>query len=523
MKDAKTVIALGTKLFEGKRTLDTLWQEVSEQFYPERAIFTLKRDLSDEFASHLMTSAPVLARRDLAESFSSMLRRGKWFHLRTEREDVEDFAVKQWLEYATEVQFRAMSDRQAHFKKAAKLADNDYAAFGQAVMQITLNRERDRLLYRTWHLKDCAWSEDADGNIDQLHRKWTPRVDQLVAMFGEDKIHQQLRDMLANDVRKTNRLREVECRHVVMPGEDRKWCSMYIDVENEHVMEYVELDRFEYVIPRWAMSGSQYAHSPAVMVALPDARLIQAVTLTLLEAGERYVNPPMMATQDVVRSDIQLFAGGVTWVDSDYDERLGEALRPMTQDKGAFPVAFNIHEDIRHALAEAFYLNKLSLPPMQGHEMTATEVRERVQEYIRQALPLFEPLEEEYNAAVCDSTFELLFANGAFGPREDIPPKLLGEETRFQFETPLKAAEDSEKAANFDQLMTLLERGMAAESTLPASIDFHKAFREAIEGVGVPTDWQFSESETADRVEQMQQMQMAQQAMAMAQEGAAPQ
>lgn len=519
---AKVIIALGNRLFEQKTPLLTLWQEMAEQFYPERADFTVKRVISDEFASHLNNSAPLLARRDLADAISSMLRRGKWFHARAQREDIEDHAAKKWLENATEVQARAMNDRMAQLKRATKTADNDYVSFGQAAMQLTTNKERDRLLYRTWHLRDCTWSEDSDGTIGQFHRNWNPRMDELAEMFGDD-IHQQLKSAIQNDVRGTNRLREVRCRHVVKRGYDRKWCSMYIDLENEHIMEVVELDRFEYIIPRWAMAGSQYAHSPAVMTALPDARLIQAISLTLLEAGERYVRPPMLAMEEVIRSDIQLFSGGVTWVDSSMLEQKGldHALRPLNQDKAAYPVGFQIHDDTRAAIAEAFYLNKLTLPPLRGHDMTATEVRERVQEYIRQALPLFEPLEDEYNGALCENTFELLFQYGAFGPRSDIPQSLRNQEVRFEFETPLKDAEDSEKAAHFDELVIRLTESMNVDKTLLAEVDFHKAFREAAEGSGAPSDWLFSENEATKRVDQMQQQAAMQEAAEMAQEATA--
>jgi hypothetical protein len=42
--------------------------------------------------------------------------------------------------------------------------------------------------------------------------------------------------------------------------------------------------------------------------------------------------------------------------------------------------------------------------------MTAYEVGQRIQEYIRGALPLFEPMEMEYNGALCERTFEILQA-----------------------------------------------------------------------------------------------------------------
>ena len=41
----------------GKRTsLLLLWQDIAENFYPERADFTYQRSLGQEFASNLMLS-----------------------------------------------------------------------------------------------------------------------------------------------------------------------------------------------------------------------------------------------------------------------------------------------------------------------------------------------------------------------------------------------------------------------------------------------------------------------------------
>jgi hypothetical protein len=136
----------------------------------------------------------------------------------------------------------------------------------------------------------------------------------------------------------------------------------------------------------------------------PRRALIQAITATLLEAGEKFTNPPMIAVQEAIRSDVAIYAGGITWVDKDYDERLGEVLRPLTQDKSGMPIGREMQNDTRAMIAEAFYLNKLSMSnPKRGKaEMTAFEVGQMVQEYIRNALPIFEPMEMEYNGAICE-------------------------------------------------------------------------------------------------------------------------
>jgi hypothetical protein len=75
----------GTELFSKRSSLLSFWQEVAENFYPERADFTMVRNIGQDFASNLMTSYPILARRDLGNAISAILRPSgkKWLHIRT--------------------------------------------------------------------------------------------------------------------------------------------------------------------------------------------------------------------------------------------------------------------------------------------------------------------------------------------------------------------------------------------------------------------------------------------------------
>jgi hypothetical protein len=401
--NSKDLVEMGQGLFTKRSSLLLLWQEIAENFYPERADFTYQRYLGMDFGAHLMTSYPVLCRRDLGDQLGTMLRptAKEWAHVVPVDTRLEDNDTKRWLEWASGLMRRAMYDPDSLFTKATKQADHDFATFGQAVMSVRLNRNNDTLLYNTWHLRDVAWFENADGKIGGVFRKWKPGARDLKRLFGA-KVHQQIDQMLQQN----KPLEEVECVHMIVDAElfdgaakGRPYWSIYYDVTHQHEMEAVPVWNPEYAIPRWfTVSGSQYANSPAVVAALPEARLIQAMTYTLLEAGEKVVNPPMIATQDVVRSDVAVFAGGMTWVDRDYDERLGEALRPMNIDAKGMPLGVEMQKDSRGMIAQAFFLNKLAMPN-RGPEMTAYEVGQRIQEYIRGALPIFEPMEMEYNGA----------------------------------------------------------------------------------------------------------------------------
>jgi hypothetical protein len=301
------------------------------------------------------------------------------------------------------------------------------------------------------------------------------------------------------------------------------YVSLYYDVQHEKVIEEVGVYDPIYVIPRWqTVSGSQYAYSPATVAALPDARLIQAMTYTLLEAGEKFTNPPMIAVEEAIRSDVAVYAGGITWVDKGYDERLGEVLRPLTQDKSGMPIGREMQMDTRAMIAEAFFLNKLSMQqPERGKaEMTAFEVGQMVQEYIRNALPIFEPMEMEYNGAICDMTFNKLMRAGAFGSPYDMPRSLRGAEVEFRFESPLHDAIESEKGNKLLQAKAMLADAIALDPANADVMDSQTALREALLGVGVPARWVRSEDEVQQRSQARAKAASLQQTLANVTQGA---
>jgi len=512
--DVKQLIDRANNLLGKRFDLLNLWQTIADNFYVERATFTVTRSLGTEFADHLMTSYPLMVRRDLGNQFSGMLRptTKNWFHMSTEGAQ-KSLRAKAWLEWATGVQKRAMYDRRARFVRATKEGDHDFAAFGQCVISVELNPSRDGLLYRCWHLRDVAWCEGATGEIDTVVRKWKPTLTTLNQYFP-GKLSMKMLQMLEKDP-----YQEVNCLHIVVPSDTyhgekvlrTKFVSLFVNVDDNSVLEERGMHTMSYVIPRWqTVSDSQYAYSPATVCALPDARLLQAMTLTLLEAGEKAVNPPMIGVQEAIRSDMQLFAGGFTAVDAAYDERLGEVLRPLVQDKSGLPFGLEVQGDIKTSLMDAFYLNKLNLPPVDTKAMTAYEVSQRVSEYIRQALPLFEPLETDYNGAICETSFDIMLRSGGFGPVDSMPEELSEQEIQFRFESPLQEAVERQKASVFIEAKGLVAEAVALDPSSAAIIRAPEALREALLGIGFSAANMRDEEEIAE-IQAAQEQAMQQQ------------
>lgn len=524
--NARQLRDLADSVFTKKAALNSFHQEVAEHFYPERADFTIKRTLSEDFAGSITTSYTTLCRRDLGDQIGTMLRNTNkpWFHMVASDMRREDHAAKTWLEWASGTMRRAMYAPQTLFTRATSQGDHDFAAFGQCVITVRLNRDADDLLFRCWHLRDVAWIENEDGKLCAIFRRWKPTYRQLVRMFDRPgaSVHRKVLERAKKVPHE-----EIECYHFMVAcdmydGDDKgvPWRSVYYDCQNQHEMESVAQKGREYVIPRWlTVSGSQYAHSPATVAALPESRLLQAMTATLLEAGEKVVNPPIIATEQAVRSDVGLYAGAITWVDREYDERLGDALRPLLQDSRGMPLSMDMQRDSRALLAQCFYLNKLTLP-MQAGDMTATEVSQRVQEYIRNALPLFEPMEATYNGELCEEVFDVMLRSGGFGSPYDMPESLRDADVRFRFASPLHDTIEQQKGQKMLEVSQLLAQAAAMDKSVYGVVDAKVAFRDALAGIGVPTKWTRSEQVVRDMEEQQAAQAQAQQMLATLQSGA---
>lgn len=474
-------------------------QEISDNFYPERADFTRIRTLGEDMASHLMSSYPLMVRRDLQNAVSTMLRPvGEvWFEAQAKREDivVQDQQAKIYLEWCRDVMWRVMYDRKSNFVRASKEGDGDFVTFGQCVKQVTPNKNYDGIVYRCWHLKDCAWAEGVDGDINTLHRKWEPTLQQLNDQF-RDKNDPKVKAEL--DKPNADKYRPATARHIIIPADQYEFktrmpfVSVYIDVEHEHVIEEVGCPTMGgYIIPRWVTvsGGWQYAFSPATVCALPDARLIQAMARVLLEAAEIAIYPPSLAMENTIRGDINRYASGITWVDAKYAGKLQDAMVPMTTPNGQnVNVGAEMQQSIREMLSDAFFLNKLNLPTPDG-KMTAFEVNQRVQEYIRNATPLFEPIEFEDNGRTCEETFSLLMRMGAFGGPQNIPDSLQGQEVQFTFKNPLTEAIGQAKLMKFQQTGQLIQAAMQLDPGAGAEVDARTALRDTLDGIETPAKW----------------------------------
>ncbi|CAN7293916.1 portal protein [Neorhizobium sp. LjRoot104] len=535
-KAGRDLLEIDGRMFAAKESIDSLHQEIAEFFYPERANFTQEITYGQEFASHLTDFSPVLIRRELGNAIGSMVRPAdrEWFKAATSNPDVaRRRGPSMFLEFMTTVNRSILYSNDSNYRRAAGQNEQDFATFGMGWTQVSYNKARDNLMFRTHHGKDCAGSEGPDGRVDHVHRKCDMTAHAMAYWFGESELPQPVK----NALKKKDTTSKFKLRHIFIPVDKyepyrkfpkgAKWADVYV-TEGGKILQEQPAFTFDYIVDRWqTVSGMFYAFSPATIIALPQARMIQRMAMSIIEAAEKTLDPPVIAMEDVVTSPIDLSSRGVTYIDSEYDERLGPAIR--TVDFGKNPgLGVDALTDARGLLADAFYINKLQpMAALQGRDITAYQASQVVQEYIRNALPLFEPIEDEWTGRTLDLVTEKVMRAGGYGPVDangvpvDMPEELLGQNLVYEFNNSLKEARDRQTINAFHESGDLIAKAMQLDPTMVVEVDVRQSFRDAFQSVpGGHADWLVDAEQAAQSRAQAQAAQAQQSMMQQVGQGA---
>ncbi len=420
------------------------WQSLAELLRTERADFTTMPEPGGVRHGKVYDSTPQQAVRGLASALDGLLkgRQTRWFRIKSEEPGVSDDAdVAAWLREVDGLMWRAIFDEKAHFSDRSFEVDLDLVTFGTGVLFVEEIVGRG-LNFRAFHLRDTLLAENNLGEIDTVFRSFRYTARQAAQQFGEEKLGEKTSEALReNNGRDAGR--KFRFLHVVMPREDARvdgaqlpFVSMWIDVESEHLIGEGGFHEFPYAVPRWeTVTGEVYGRSPG-MLALADAQTLNAMSATLLKAGQKAVDPPLLVAQEGLVSSVRLFPGGINYVDYSAVPSGRPPIDPLASG-AQMPLGLEMENQRRDMIWSAFFRNVLQLP-VESPQMTATEVLERKQEFLRVIGPTFARLEASYIAPVVNRVFGIMMRAGAFPP---LPDALRGRRVRFEFDSPVSQAQ----------------------------------------------------------------------------------
>lgn len=394
------------------------WELLAEFILPNQSgIFNGLDTPGGKKTRRLYDSTAIQANSDLAAAIHSTLTNPatRWSKLRYKQEDLNnDREAIAWLE---EVNKEIHSNiNESTFDT---MVSKNYQSFSSLGTMVLYQEEKtneagifEGFGFEAIHLSQVAFSENKNGIVDCVYRKFSLTARQAMEKFGNDN-PDCIKESVENSPEK-----EFEFYHVVMPrdkkqvkqgmtsAKNRAYASYYICKKEAKIVKEGGYYEFPFYVTRWqTMPGETYGRGPG-HIALPDVRTLNTVKEHGLHAIAKAVNPPIMAEQRSILGNLDLRPGQLTIVRN--LDGLKEFVTQSRYDVTQFAV-----EDLRNAIKSIFFIDKLFLPPRtETGEMTAFEIDQRLAQMQRVLGPTLSRLNSEFLSPLIIRSFKILLRAG---------------------------------------------------------------------------------------------------------------
>jgi len=427
----QTLIKRANKSFESEERYNqrATWELLSEFILPNQSgIYNGIDTRGGKKTERLYDSTAVQANHDLSAAIHATLTNPatKWSKLRFKNDFLNnnEEAVS-WLEEVNKSIHTHLNE--SNFD--TQVSKNYQALCGVGTMVLLHDEETgngklfDRFRFEALHLSQVAFSENKDGQVDCIYRKFKLTARQAVEKFGKE-VSEAVMESALEDPEK-----EYDFIHAIMPrdkskvktnyngsssAKSRPYASYYIEVKNQKLVLESGYYEFPVYVTRWStMPGEVYGRGPG-HIALPDVRTLNKVKELGLQNIAKSVNPPMIAQQRAILGALDLRPGQLTIV------REMDGIREMVSQARYDVTQFAVQE-LRDAIKSIFFLDKLFLPPRtETGEMTAFEIDQRLAQMQRVLGPTLSRLNSEFLSPLIIRSFKILFRAGMLPELPDI-------------------------------------------------------------------------------------------------------
>lgn len=495
-----------------RQVWESHWQEIADYVVPRKADITKKRTPGDKRTELMFDGTAVHAAELLSASLHGMLTNAstRWFSLRFRDTDLDgDDEAKEWLESVEDVMYQAFS--RSNFQEQIHELYHDLICFGTGVMFIEKDDEF-QLRFHTRHVSEVYLTEDANGRVDTVFRKFRMPARAVMSRFNV-----ALDSKIAKRAEK-NPYEMITLVHAVYPREERDttkrtsqnkpYASYYVDPDSKTILSESGFDEFPYVAPRFLKASFEigYGRSPA-MTALPDIKMLNKMSEVTIRAAQKQVDPPLMVPDDGFMLPIRTVPGGLNFYRSGTRDRL-EPLNIGANN----PLGLAMEEQRRKAIQSAFYVDQLILS--QGPQMTATEVIQRTEEKMRLLGPVLGRLQAELLQPLITRSFELLVRQKAFAPAPDF---MKDSSIEIEYVSPLAKAQKQGDVQSALQLIELFGPLAQFDQSVFDYVDVDGLAKYLLKTLSVPATTVRGDSEVEElrfqRAQQQEQMMQAQMEM----------
>lgn len=467
---------------------ESLWEECAEFITPNQSGALKDRASSytnmqvagsankgHKRTKRLYDDTAIKANQDLSSTiFSAILNpNGRMVNLRY-RDDAlnEDKDAALWLENASTIAHQKLME--SNLITELPRALRQYPSLCSTAL---LHETAERVLpnkgvtvdfkFKSIHMATIAWSENADGLIDSCAIKTLMTYRQIQERW-DDKTPKDILKAIEKGVLDESR----SVVQVIIPNKSSRGEGGLLEPDKRPYLYYFMIDRCADIVQqggyyefplyglRWDVHpGEVYGRGPG-QTALPTIRSLNKTRELVLQSMAKAVHPHILMTRRAAMGQPNFAAGKISVV-----ARLDDIREMPSQAR--FDVATLETQEMRTSIKEAFFLDKLLLPPRtEVGEMTAFEVAQRIEQVQKVLGATFGRLNKELLEPLVLRAFKSLLRAGAFGEVPDVLIDSGGIDIDVVFNNQLSRSQNMEEITNVNAWL----QGVAQLAQLDPSV-----------------------------------------------------
>ncbi len=266
-------------------------------------------------------STPSRSSRKMAVGiYSNLYSAGtRWFEFKpSDNELLEDEVVSKWMANATDTVLGELL-RSKTFQNEMIARIRSKIVFGNGCIAPSLSKDKESLVFKTYHISNILFDENCDGEIDVVFRKIYYTARQARQKFPKDNLGESIERELKE---KKCQSKKFEIIHGVFPREDydpskidskgKKFRSVYINRADKHlIVEENGFNEMPYIVGRFDIIPDEIMGIGIEAEMLPDIKMTGAMCKTFIESSEKQGSPPLMVEDDGVIGQPDTSSGGV--------------------------------------------------------------------------------------------------------------------------------------------------------------------------------------------------------------------
>lgn len=519
---ATEIIRLHGQMETDRTGFEQSWDEVAERVLPRRRGFCESRNMQptkegENRSEKVFDSTAMLALERFSAAMESMLtpRTQQWHKIAPmEAALKEDQEVQEYLDEVTRLLFSVRYSPRANFASQANEVYMDLGAFGTGGMYIEDDVGRG-IRYSSIPLEQLFFATSQYGDIDMVHRDFQMTARQAMQRWG-DKCPQIIKT--AYEKTPQHRFRFLHC---VKPSteydSDKKdhrgmpWASVYVCYNDSSILGEGGYRSMPYAISRYVTSTKEiYGRSPA-MTVLPTIKTANEIKKTILRAGQKAVDPPLLLTEDGLLRAFDMRSGAMNY--GGLDSQGNEVVKPF--NSGArVDIGAELLMAEQRTINDAFLVTLFQIL-VDAPQMTATEAMLRAQEKGALLAPTMGRQQSEFLGPLIQREIDILSHAGVLPP---MPEALVeaGGSINIEYESPIVRAQKAEEGVAIIRTLEALTPLAQIDPGVLMVFDAQKTARALAEINGFPAKAMRSEEEVTAMKDEQAQAAQAQQLLAAA-------